>query len=236
MPILNDKFIKSLQIPKERQKIYWDDRVKGLGIRITNKSVMSFILDYVVNGARKRCAIGRYPELNVTSARDVAIQIKGEAYQGLDVLEKRRSSGNLPTLKDLSQDYIKNCEGTKRDKTIIEYRLMLEKHILPKLGRYRIDQIGKKEISNLHLSFKETPYRANRILELLSPIFNMAISWDVIAKNPVKGIKKFDEHKRERYLSDDEIKKLIQVLDSEENKLNTYAIKLILLTGLSISI
>jgi D-mannonate dehydratase len=77
---------------------------------------------------------------------------------------------------------------------------MLEKHILPKLGKHRIDQIGKKEISNLHLSFKETPYRANRILELLSPIFNMTISWDLIAKNPVKGTKKFDEQKRERYI------------------------------------
>jgi integrase len=32
-------------------------------------------------------------------------------------------------------------------------------------------------------------------------------------------------------LSDSEIKKLIEVLDAEENQLNTYAIKLILLTG-----
>ncbi len=231
MPSLNDKFIRSLPTPKTRQKIYWDDKLKGLGLRITDRNVITFILDYVVDGDRKRCSIGRYPELTASAARDLATQIKGEAYQGVDALFERKASSNLPQLKEIAQDYLKSCEGVKRDKTLIEYRLMLEKHILPKLGKYRIDQIGKKEISNLHLSFKETPYRANRILELLSPIFNMAISWDLIAKNPVKGIQKFDEEKRERYLSDVEIKRLIEVLDSEENQLNTYAIKLILLTG-----
>ena len=40
MPSLNDKFIRSLPIPKTRQKIYWDDKLKGLGLRITDKNVI----------------------------------------------------------------------------------------------------------------------------------------------------------------------------------------------------
>jgi hypothetical protein len=40
MPSLNDKFIRSLPTPKTRQKIYWDDKLKGLGLRITDKNVI----------------------------------------------------------------------------------------------------------------------------------------------------------------------------------------------------
>ena len=56
MPSLNDKFIRSSPTPKTRQKIYWDDKLKGLGLRITDRNVITFILDYVVDGDRKRCS------------------------------------------------------------------------------------------------------------------------------------------------------------------------------------
>jgi integrase len=59
----------------------------------------------------------------------------------------------------------------------------------------------------------------------------MAISWEILDKNPAQGIKKFPEHKRERYLSKDEINALMKALDSEKNHMSANIIKLIFLTG-----
>ena len=108
---------------------------------------------------------------------------------------------------------------------------MLTNHILPKFGNHKLNSITKKDIEKLHGSLKETPYRANRILQLLSSMFNLAISWDWMENNPAKDAKKFKEDMRHRFLSDDEINKLIETLNQQQNKTNANIIKLILLTG-----
>jgi integrase len=62
-------------------------------------------------------------------------------------------------------------------------------------------------------------------------MFNTAVSWEILEKNPTQGIKKFPEHKRERYLSEDEIIRLTEDLDAEPNQMSANIIRLILLTG-----
>lgn len=232
MPTLNDKLIKSLPIPKGKHKIYWDDKVTGLGIRITNNSALSFILDYVVNGRRRRYTIGRYPALSTTAARDMATELKGKVIRGEDPLEDRRAACDAPTLKEFSSEFLKAKESSLRQSTLFSYKeRYLGKHILPKFGNHRISSINKRDIERFHASFAETPMIGNRLLELLRVMFNVAISWGITDDNPARGVKRFVEHKRERYLSNGEINSLIKALNEEENQLNTYAIKLILLTG-----
>ena len=70
-----------------------------------------------------------------------------------------------------------------------------------KLGSHRLKAIGKRDIEALHGSLKGTPYQANRVLALLSAMFNFAIESKWRADNPCKGVKKFAEEKRENWLS-----------------------------------
>ena len=48
--------------------------------------------------------------------------------------------------------------------------------ILPQLGRIRVANVSRRDVSNLHTSLQATPYRANRVLALLRKMFNFAIS------------------------------------------------------------
>lgn len=113
-----------------------------------------------------------------------------------------------------------------------DYReFFFKKHIVPKFGNLKIDSIGKKEIENFHRSFSETPRMGNRVLEIMRVMFNTAVSWEILEKNPTQGIKRFPEHKRERYLSEDEISRLTKTLDAEPNQMSANIIRLILLTG-----
>lgn len=55
----------------------------------------------------------------------------------------------------------------------------------------------------------------NRVRALLSVMFNMAINHDLIQVNPVSKVPKFKENNQiERYLNAQEIKRLMDVLNS----------------------
>lgn len=99
---------------------------------------------------------------------------------------------------------------------------MLEGVILPQLGRIRVAHVSRRDVSNLHTSLKATPYQANRLLALLRKMFNFAISdnereWG-IAKNPAAGVQKFQEQKRERWLSNEELERLTAALEVYPDK------------------
>ena len=189
MPNLNDKFIKSLIAPESKHKIYWDDRITGLGIRITSNDARSFILRYIANGRERKYTIGGYPEISSSAAKDIATQLKGEITQGHDPLEKKRVIYDMPTVKEFSEDFMKAREKSLRKGTLESYqKWYLEKYILPEFGNVKINGITKREIEKFHASFSETPIMGNRLLRLIRTMFNAAISWDIVEKNPTQNM------------------------------------------------
>lgn len=232
MPSLNDKFIKSLDNEAGKQKVYYDDKLTGFGIRV-NYNSKSFFLRYVINRRERKFTIGNYPIISTSEAREIATKLKGDIIRGIDPLERKAGINTIPLLKEFAEDFLNKKKSELRPKTFENYkRWYLEKHILPKFGNLRIDSISKKEIEKFHNSFSpKIPIIGNRILTVLISMFNLAVSWEIIEKNPALGIKKFNENKRERYLTEKEIKDLWTALDQETNKINSNIIKLILLTG-----
>lgn len=231
MPNINERFIQSLKSPENGHKIYWDEKLIGFGIRITSNNAKSFVLRYVINGREKKYTIGKYPDLTSTAAREMTIELKGDIAKGNDPLDKRKKNHALPTIKEFSVEYIKLKEKVVRAKTIKEYQRVLDQYVIPKFGNHKIASITKRDIETFHSSLSNTGYMANRILQLLSSMFITAQSWGLISSNPSANIKKFKEEKREGFLSDEEISRLMKALDAESNQVNANIIKLILLTG-----
>ena len=82
---------------------------------------------------------------------------------------------------------------------------MLDNIILPKLGAKKVDAIGRRDIEAIQIAMKDRPYQANRVLSLLSKMFNLAVEWKWRPDNPAKGVERYQEQKRERWLSDEEL-------------------------------
>ena len=83
-----------------------------------------------------------------------------------------------------------------------------------------------------------TPYQANRVLALLSKVFNLAERWGLRpdGSNPCRHVERYPEKRRERYLSAEELARLGEVLTeveraSEEPASAIAAIRLLILTG-----
>lgn len=108
---------------------------------------------------------------------------------------------------------------------------MLDGHILPKLGRLRVVEVAHQDVLKLHNQMRETPYQANRTLALLSKMFELSVRWGMRSDNPARGIEKFPEEKRDRWLSDEELSRLLAALAEHPNQIAADAIRLQLLTG-----
>src|SRR3954451_18059753 len=108
---------------------------------------------------------------------------------------------------------------------------MLDRIIVPKLGSREVDAVGRRDIEAIHVALQDRPYQANRVLALLSKMFNLAVGWEWRSDNPVKGIKRYDEEKRHRWLQDEELKQLCAVLDSHPTHSAANAVHLHLLPG-----
>lgn len=226
---LTDKFIRSLKPPATGYRLHTDSEVPGFGLRITKAGAISFVLDYKLDDRTRRGTIGRWPEWNATAARELAIEHRKLVSQNIDPFEEQ----HIETLEELAQDYLKmharvkkSEAGAKKDEQI------LSRLIIPVLGkRTKIDKITTKKIEQLHIGLKDTPYQANRVLSLLSKMFSLAVKWKSIPDNPCKGVEKFQEQPRERYLNKDELKRLVAALDAFEDRNIASAIALMMLTG-----
>ena len=53
--------------------------------------------------------------------------------------------------------------------------------------------------------------------KLFSKMFNVVVEWESRPDNPAKGIQRYDEQRRDRWLSGDELRRLCQVLEEHPN-------------------
>jgi integrase len=99
---------------------------------------------------------------------------------------------------------------------------------------FKLSSITKQDIQKLQhvIGMNKGIYTANRLLALLSTVFNKTIEYDLWERpNPASGIKKFREKSRDRFLQSDELPKSFSALLSEPNTDIRDSVLLALLTG-----
>ncbi len=227
---ITETTVKNLKPPQSGNRITWDDEIKGFGVRITSTGVIAFVLSYRSHGEKRRYTIGRSPELSATAARTRAGKLKVDLLDGKDPMEQKLQSSLEPTFKELSEQYLTHAETYKRAGSLRNDRGNIRR-LLPQWGTRQIKAITTRDIEKLKGDLKATPYHANRTLALLSKMFNLAVKWKWRPDNPVTGIPKFHEDRRERWLSMEELGRLDQALHKYQDQNAADAIRLLLLTG-----
>jgi integrase len=232
---LFDASVKKLAKPERGNRIYYDTEVTGFGCRVTAAGARSFVLNYrTASGRERRYTIGAFPDWTTTTARAEAkrlkLEIRANGHDPVGALEEVRGA---PTIADLCNRYITEHLPKKRASSVAEDRSQINQWILPELRHHRVAEIGFADVDALHRKITRggTPYRANRVLALLSKMFSLSIRWRWRTDNPAHGIERNQEHKRVRYLSPDELGRLSAALTAYSDQQAANAIRLLLLTG-----
>ena len=221
--------------PEVKEVFYWDTGLSGFGVRVKPNGLRSYIIQYRnrQTGHSKRKTIGQVgPLLSFSDAKAIASQYLGEVIRGGDPAEEAQSRRKAPKISDLADQYLKTHAIPKKRKNSVKMDIsLINRFILPKLGKKFASEISHKDLQNFHNSLAKTPYQANRVLALLSKMFTLSMRWGWRTDNPALGINRFNEEKRHRWLTEYELKRLTKALDRHPNQNAANAIRLQLLTG-----
>src|SRR5262249_44356874 len=139
---------------------------------------------------------------------------------------------SAPTVADLCTRFETDYLPRKRRLTRRAYHQQITADILPAIGAMKVVAVTYGDIDKLHRDIgRRAPVQANRVLATLSRLFTLAIKWRMRSDNPAKGVERNGEEKRKRYLTGEELRRLLKVLDQHPNEQATTIIRLLLLTG-----
>jgi len=229
---ITEKLVKKVQLPPRGNRILYDDQIRGFGLRATAGGAVAFILNYHLHGRERRITIGRWPELTAEMARREALALREVIRQGHDPLAEREHLRGTPTMADAAEKYLRtHAELFKRPLSLREDRRLLTALILPRLARFQVSGVTRADVEKLHRELAGTPVQSNRVLALLSKMFSLAIQWGWVRDNPARGVAKYQEQPRERWLQTQELARLQNVLEKERDQNQANAVRLIELTG-----
>ena len=147
---LSDKAVRTATVPERGNRITYDARLRGFGLRITASGVRSFIFNYRIKGRERRITIGQYPSWTVVAARKQAEHLRRQVGLGIDPLGKRNEERKAPTLRDLFERYAREHLPTKAPRSAADDRSMWVNDILPALGSQKVADLCPRQCDTLH--------------------------------------------------------------------------------------
>jgi len=242
MPKLTKRTVETLPV-RERDYIVFDSEVSGFGVRVLPSGIRSYLVQYRSGGRTRRLALCKHTALTAEEARKLAVQRLGEVAHGTDPSEERQRRFRAPTMSALCDRFMEEHVQLRcKPRTAGDYGGAIDRLIRPNLGAFKVADVRRVDIADLHHKLRDTPHQANRVVAVLSKMFNLAELWGLRpdGSNPCRLVPKFREERRERYLTQPELVRLGDVLaDAQENgSEGLFAIaayRLLLLTGCRLS-
>ncbi|WP_045214450.1 site-specific integrase [Desulfonatronovibrio magnus] len=234
--LLKQSFVDNPPIPTNKPKVqYFDEKLTGFMLEVRRNGKATYYLRYRDKHSRTRqLLIGPTDSMNVDQAREKARALKSQLVMGFDPLAHVEKIKQTPTFKEFTRDkYLPHVKTYKRswefDQKTIENRMI-------KLwGNMRMDEFRPGDL----LEFQSTlvnqgfkPGSVNRIMALVKHIFNLAERWEVIDRAPTKNVSKLaDNGAKERFLSVDELERLLEEIKNCKSSVVPDVIEFLILTG-----
>ncbi len=213
--------LRNLKPPTAGMDELRDGLARGLSLRVFESGRASWTFRYRPKGGgpRRRIGLGEYPSIGLAEARRRADRVRGVVSGGGDPQLTLGALREAPTLAELIHRYLAEVRQKKKPRTVELYTHYLRKLVGPRLALRKAHEVTTGAVDQLHRRLgAKTPVSANRVIVALSGVYTFAAKRRLIAEgvNPARGIDKFREQGRERYLSTDELARLGQVLRDGE--------------------
>ena len=177
--------VDALPIPEQRKSkqtttVYYHDKggsqsVSGLALGVTHNGAKSFYVNRRVNGTPKRIKIGRYPDLKIPQARQLAQQTLLQVAMGEDPaqLKKRSESENI-TLQQMLSEYLSAKDGKLKPRTISDYQKALNETWSDYLDK-PLSKITRESVKKRYEQRgKQSKARTANAMRVLRALFNYA--------------------------------------------------------------
>ena len=233
---LTKRAVDALEV-EGKDAVFWDRDLAGFGVRVHPTGRKVYVVQTRGPRGPKRVTLGQHGELSTDEARKRAVPVIDRIKRGENPEPKPPEP--VLTVADLAERFMRiHVETHLKPSTIASYRFLLENHILPALGGMEIAQIGRAQVSALHHSLRGAPTTANKTVAVLSKMFSLAETWELLppGNNPCRAVRPYRTRRRERFLTDEEFRRLGRTLKDAEADGSVWppaltAIRLLMLTG-----
>ena len=224
----------------DKEYVHWDGELTGFGVRVRPSGSRSFIAVYRTGGRNtplRKVTIGAVGKIEASFARNEAQRIIRQSELGFDHASEKAKARAEMTFSKVCDLYLAEGCDTKKPSTIATDKGRIERHIKPLLGKKRIGEITRTDIEKFMRDVangktatdERTKARGRAIVEggkgtatrtvgLLGGIMTFAVSRQLRADNPVRGVKRYPDKKGETFLSPADLAKLGMALAEMETE------------------
>ena len=209
-----------------------DTDLKGFGIRTLPSGKKSYFLQTQHERRRRWTKIGDANAMPEAKARSQARSLLAGIRKGRESVPDQPADIAFEAVADEVFSYYRRHWKPRTLAVNLNY---YENNILPWFKGRPVADITRQEVLEWFESLHAKPASANRSLPVLSVILRQAEVYGYRPEdsNPCKDIKRYRRRARERFLSPDEIRRVVEVLNRYDGTrpLQAAVIRLLLLTG-----
>ena len=215
--------------PRKTVRDIRDAELKGFGLRLYPSGRKCFFTHGQHEGKRVWRIVGDATCLSVEDARAAARSMLAAARNGTSAASEHI------LFEEVAEEVFGRYGRNWKPRTLKVNRSYLASQILPWFRGRPIADITAADVSGWFASLHATPVAADRSAPVLSVIMAQAETYGYRPQgsNPCKGIKRYRRKGRERFLSQDEMRRLGRALSRhhENAPMSVAIIRLLLLTG-----
>lgn len=201
-----------------KQRTYFDNVVKGFGLRVSVGGTKSFVL---MHGKRRRLeTLGRYPDLSLADARR-----KAKERIGLVVKPGHHDYPSI-AFSDARERFLEDARMRTKVSTFTEYQRLLRKHFP---YQNLLQSVTRHDIMEVIEGLNSSPSTAAHAFMAMKVMMNWAVSRGLIPTSPMPRMK-FSHPSRSRILTDDELKAVWKRAEEVGYPYGTI-VQLLILTG-----
>ncbi len=234
---LSSRAVGKLEV--EKDTVFWDGELTGFGVRVYPTGARVYIAQARGPEGPKRVAVGRHGVINAEQARRRAALIIARVKAGEEPAPEQMRAKDGPSVAELAKRYSEEHLAVRcKPGTEALVRSVVDKHIVPTLGKLPLAEVERAQVVELHQRLYETPSTANLAVRTLSSMYRLAGAWGLVPEglNPCRSIARYPGRRRERFLTDEEFVRLGETLDEFETAGGASApavaaIRLLVLTG-----
>jgi len=262
MAKITKRAVDALQADKDRDVFAWDNELRGFGVRAKPSGVKTFLIQYRnVEGRTRRLVLGQYGALTPEAARDLAREKLAGVARGEDPSAERHAVRAGMSVSEVCDWYLEAAQAGRilgrnrrpiKASTLKMDRSRIETHIKPLLGARLVGGLTLRDVEGMQADIaagKSARSRkagrggkstggcgvASRTVGTLRGLLGHAARLNIVGKNPAEGVRQLAVERRQRRLSDDELRHLGQVMRNlaaeGEHPTGLAAIRLMLLSG-----
>ena len=227
---LSDARIRALK-PRDSAYDIRDAKLRGFGVRVLPSGAKRFFIHAQHRGERFWQIVGDADTMRIDEAR-------ARASSTLAAIRRDENASEGPddtVFEVIARMVFERHTRVWKSRTLEVNQTYLRRQLLPWFAGRDIADIDRQDVQRWFASLRATPAAADRSAPILSVIMKEAelLGYRPEGSNPCRGLRRYRRKGRERFLSEEELRRLAGSLSAHEDgrPLEAAAVRLLLLTG-----